>query len=57
MRRAGFRAEGRGFGSGGLPLSMAPEYYRGPVKAPVAQLDRVLPSEEVKQRFEAGGFS
>jgi hypothetical protein len=57
VRRAGFRAEGRGFGSGGLPLSMAPEYYRGPVKAPVAQLDRVLPSEEVKQRFEAGGFS
>jgi len=28
-----------------------------PLYAPVAQLDRVLPSEEVKRRFEAGGFN
>ena len=31
------------------------EYYRHPTQAPVAQLDRVSASEEVKQRFESGG--
>jgi hypothetical protein len=32
------------------------EYYRDPPRrAPVAQLDRVSASEEVKQRFETGG--
>ena len=44
-----------GTGSGLLDSTRTRQVVSPAPDAPVAQLDRVLPSEEVKPRFESGG--